>query len=124
MSASPSFVLVGHCGPDMFMLKTAVSRAVDDATVTFVNDADALTRHLNARTVLLVNRQLDGMFATACGIELIGDLSAGDNAPTCILVSNLPHAQEQAIAAGALPGFGKSALYDDRTVTILRDAME
>ena len=121
-STDRTIVLVGHCGPDMFMLKTAASRAVADVPIVSINDAATLEPHLHAGTVLLVNRVLDGAFPSDSGIDLIGEIADGDDAPTCILISNLPEAQERAIAAGAMPGFGKNALYDAMTAEILREA--
>ncbi|MCP3905901.1 MAG: hypothetical protein GY715_19935 [Planctomycetes bacterium] len=124
MNSTRTIVLVGHCGPDMFMLKTAVSRAVGAVPIESINDAETLAPHLHGKTVLLVNRVLDGAFPSDSGIDLIGEVADGADAPTCILISNLPEAQERAIAAGAMPGFGKNALYDATTAEILREAAE
>jgi hypothetical protein len=115
-------VLVGHCGPDMFMLKTAVSRAVPSAAIEIANEQASLEQYRNDHAVLLVNRVLDGSFSTDSGIDLIGELTKDDGAPVCMLVSNFPEAQEEAVANGARPGFGKSQLYDERTSKMLREA--
>ncbi len=40
-----------------------------------------------------------------------------------MLISNFQDAQQEAVAAGAFPGFGKSQLYDDSTSERLRDAL-
>ena len=119
-----TIILVGHCGPDMFMLRGAVKRFVRDAEVVTVNDAASLKYHLTPNKLLLVNRELDGEFDTASGIELIRSVTAGDDAPKAILISNYPEAQAEAVEAGAAPGFGKSALYDDATREILAGAMD
>ena len=37
-------------------------------------------------------------------------------------ISNYPEAQAEAVAAGALPGFGKAELHDPRTAELLRSA--
>ncbi|MFO0879077.1 MAG: hypothetical protein U0840_17170 [Gemmataceae bacterium] len=37
-----------------------------------------------------------------------------------MLVSNFPEAQEEAVASGAIPGFGKAALREPETVETLR----
>ena len=123
MPDSPTFVLVGHCGPDMFMLRSTIQRVVPDATIDQVNDARALDAYRTPDTVLLVNRELDGDFDTPNGIELIRTLSQADDAPTSILISNLDDAQDEAVAVGARPGFGKSQLYEATTVEILRGAV-
>ena len=40
-----------------------------------------------------------------------------------MLVSNYPDAQAEAIAAGALPGFGKRELGSERVTKLLREAL-
>lgn len=116
-------VLVGHCGPDMFMLKSAVGRVVPDAPLETVNDSASLAPHLSSGSVLLVNRVLDGGFDGLSGIELIERAAGGDDPPISILISNFPEAQAEAVAAGARPGFGKQDLYAAETAETLRDAV-
>ena len=126
-----TIVLVGHCGPDMFMLKSAIKRAVPEAAREPVNDAQTLETYLNDGALLLVNRVLDGKFDTGgdseSGIELIGSIAGRDgnspnNQPAMILISNYEESQQEAVAAGAIPGFGKSDLYEQSTTDILRKA--
>jgi CheY-like chemotaxis protein len=102
-------VLVGHCGPDAFMLRSAVGRAVSGASVEMVSDRVALDRAKEGAAVLLVNRVLDGEFDGLGGIELIRELASAreSGGPAIMLVSNLPEAQAEAEEAGAAPGFGK-----------------
>jgi len=119
---SRTVVLVGHCGPDMFMLKSAVGRVVSDAPIETINDRTALAPHLNGENVLLVNRVLDGDFDGVSGIELIRSAAGSDDPPITILISNFPESQAEATAAGARPGFGKQDLYAEETAKILRDA--
>ncbi len=121
--SAPTIVLVGHCGPDMFMLRGAVSRLAPDSAVETANDTKALSPYLTASNILLVNRVLDGRFSTGRGIELIGELAAAADAPVQILISNYPESQAEAETAGAHPGFGKTALYDDTTAEIIRTAL-
>lgn len=116
-----TFVLVGHCGPDVFLLRNALQRADGDTDIAVVNHADALDTHVKGGDLLLVNRVLDGAFAHESGIELIRDVAARGG--RALLVSNYDDAQQQAEAAGALPGFGKNALYDAETVERLRAAL-
>ena len=122
MSNPKTVVLVGHCGPDMFMLKTAVGRALPEATIVFVNDVDALGEYRTPDSLLLVNRELDGGFDSSSGIELIQQLIQQDNPPTVMLISNYEDAQQEAIAAGATLGFGKTQLYDQSTTQLLHEA--
>ena len=123
MADTRSVILVGHCMPDKFMLKSAVRRLVPGADIVTVNDAGKLAEHASSQSVLLVNRVLDGQFDTRSGIELIETLAAADDPPVAILISNHEDAQAQAVAAGARPGFGKSDLYASTTAEILRDAV-
>lgn len=123
MSNPKTIVLVGHCGPDMFMLKTAVGRALPEATIVSVNDVDALGEYRTAEALLLVNRELDGRFRSPSGIDLITEIAQQTDGPVTMLISNFADAQAQAVAAGAKPGFGKSQLYDESTTDILSGAM-
>ena len=99
-------VLVGHCGPDSYALRNAVSRYVPGASVEFAPDETALQRALPTATLLLVNRVLDGDYALESGIDLIRGLT-GAARPKAMLISNYTDAQKEAVDAGALPGFGK-----------------
>jgi len=120
----PTFVLIGHCGPDAHLLKNAVARAVPGAAIVFANDAAALRPHLNGDGVLLVNRVLEDGFDTESGIELIRELAqdGGGDKPAMLLVSNFAEAQQEALAAGARPGFGKRDVFSERTLQLLREA--
>ncbi len=122
VAANPTFVLVGHCGADMHMMKNAVARAVPGAAVAAADDEISLHRHLTPGAVLLINRVLDGGFETDSGIDLIERLAKAGARPVMLLVSNLPEAQERAVAAGARAGFGKRDLYSTRTAALLREA--
>ncbi len=103
--------LVGHCGPDAYMLRSAVKYAVKDAEVRMLNDDEALRTAIESTdAVLLVNRQIDGDFPTYEGVELIRALKASHPNVRTMLVSNYADAQAAAVAAGALEGFGKSEI--------------
>lgn len=101
--------LIGHCGPDSWMLKGVVQRAFPLADVAMVNDDANLQAHAEHANLLLVNRQLDGDFDTGSGLDLIRVLMGLPNRRAVVmLVSNYAEAQAQAEALGAAPGFGKS----------------
>lgn len=125
-NTSPLFIAVGHCGPDAWMLRTAIQRLFPDATLEDVADDDALAAGMASATdrpaVLLVNRKLDGDFAAGDGIELIEAIGGGTH--VSLLVTDLPDAAAAAIEAGAAPGFGKSDLHGDATAASLRHAVE
>jgi hypothetical protein len=108
-----TILLVGHCGPDSWALKTAVSRLVPGADVQLVNDEQALATRLPAADLVLVNRMLDGGFTAESGVELIGRLAPGAGA-RFMLISNFPESQAAAVRAGASPGFGKAEMYSAR----------
>ncbi len=120
--ASLHVILVGHCTPDAAMLRSAVSRVVPDVRFTSVNHERELEQHRSRGVLWLVNRALDGRFESEDGVAIIAQAASGSHAPTCLLVSNFPEAQAAAMEAGALRGFGKSALYADATVAAIRDA--
>lgn len=100
-------LLVGHCGPDAFMLRRAVRSMLGTKQVEMINSADDLERELGRASLVLVNRVLDGRFDSDSGIELIRRL-AGRGGARLMLVSNYADAQAEAVAAGAAPGFGKA----------------
>lgn len=125
-NAPPRVLLVGHCVPDAYMLKNIVERYVPSAVVLSITQQADLERELAASPphstphspphVLLVNRVIDGYFEHSIGQVLIRSLAARPNfTPSLILISNLDEAQRDAESAGAMPGFGKSNLYDDQT---------
>jgi len=122
MAEPTTFVLVGHCGPDAHLLKAAVSRAVPGSTIVMANEQAKLKTHLHRGVVLLVNRALDGAFDADDGVELIAEVLAGGDPPVTMLISNFDDAQERAVAAGARPGFGKSAVYAEKTKELLQGA--
>ncbi len=107
--------LVGHCGPDAWMLQSMAKRAMPGIPIEMISSESELQAHLSNLAVLLVNRVLDGDFASDSGIELIGRLAAQsegdvDHQARSILISNFADAQADAQQVGAFPGFGKSAL--------------
>jgi DNA-binding NarL/FixJ family response regulator len=114
---------VGQCGVDgprmtqLFQreLDAVVERA-DDLTETREKLADA------AFDLILVNRVLaaDG----SSGLDVIDALiNDGCEAPV-MLVSDRDDAQEEAIAHGAIRGFGKSKLWDPDTVELICKAAQ
>ncbi len=112
-------LLVGHCGPDSFLLKSVIRRLAPDAQVRFVNDTRTLNDYLHADALVLVNRELDGSFIVESGIELIRQLSREISPPRMMLISNFEWAQKQAQEAGALTGFGKASIGTPSTTALL-----
>ena len=119
----PRILLVGHCTPDAYAIRSAVTSLIPGAAVAFVRDQASLDEALPNSHLLLVNRKLDGMFEAKDGVALIQSLSSRTPAPRTMLISNLDDAQAAARSAGALPGFGKRDLYSDDTKAKLKHAL-
>jgi hypothetical protein len=117
--------LVGHCGPDSYVLRSAVGRFVPGAEIVFAADESSLKDELGKADLLLINRTLGGDFDVESGIELIRRLAggAGDPVPRMMLVSNYAEAQSEAEDAGALKGFGKREMNAEETRAKVRAAL-
>src|SRR3954447_12569089 len=117
--------LVGHCGPDSSFLRIAVSKAERDSHVYMVDDDSSLKRVLDDGVdLLLLNRELDYGFDEREGVALIRKLRTAYPNVKTMLVSNYPDAQQAAVQAGALPGFGKRELGTPRVPELIRAALE
>jgi two-component system chemotaxis response regulator CheY len=117
--------LIGHCGPDSTFLRMAVSRAAKGAQVVSADDSSELDRMLNDGVdLLLFNRVLDYGFDDTEGVAIIRKLRATHPNVKMMLVSNYPEAQAEAVAAGALPGFGKREMSSPRVTDLIRAAIE
>jgi hypothetical protein len=123
MARKRTVVLVGHCSPDAHMLRSAISSAVPHATVIHVNDEQRLDELHLPDALLLINRMLEGRFSLDSGVGLIQSLVRRGNAAAVMLISNYADAQDHAVAAGAMRGFGKAQLYNDATAELLRQAI-
>ena len=117
--------LVGHCGPDAYMLRSAVKYAAAGSDVQMLNDQEAVDSAVEAGTsLLLINRVLDGGFEDEQGVELVRKLSKSHPTVRTMLVSNFPEAQAAAVAAGALEGFGKSEIGTAKMKQRLAEALK
>jgi two-component system chemotaxis response regulator CheY len=116
--------LVGHCGADSSYLRLAVSRAEPGVQIIMADDDAELKKALDQGTdLILFNRQLDYGFEETEGAALVGKLSRYYPNTRMMLVSNYPEAQAQAVAAGAMPGFGKRELGSPRVTQLIKDAL-
>ena len=118
-------LLVGHCSPDAFMLKSMVERVLPGSEIHTVNDQQSLDDHRGEDVLWLVNRILDGGFDVGeSGLDLIQ--SRMDSLPDArvLLISDLAPHQETAESIGARPGFGKKGLYDKESESRLHDAAQ
>ena len=124
MPEQPKIALVGHCAPDFFMLRSAVSRFVPGSNVVSIESPTDLESDLENFDVLLVNRVLDGGFERSDGVDLIVELAKRGVRARMLLISDIDDAQSAAESAGAMPGFGKQDLYDDSSRERLMNALE
>jgi two-component system chemotaxis response regulator CheY len=102
---------IGQCFADHSAIARAFSRyfGAEVEVAASATEARAMLRE-KAFDLVLVNRILDR--DASSGLELIGQLKADEalrDLPV-MLVSNYEEAQQEAIAQGALPGFGKASL--------------
>jgi hypothetical protein len=117
-------LLVGHCGPDGSYLRSAVRAALGDVRFLQAIDNAELQKALDGGVdLVLLNRDLGYDFDPAAGVEMIGAMRAQYPALRMMLVSNYPDAQTAAVAAGALPGFGKRQIGTPRVSEVLRQAL-
>jgi two-component system chemotaxis response regulator CheY len=102
---------VGQCGFDHANL-TRTFRTHFAAEVVATDTATEAWLKLRGEQfdLILVNRVLDSDGTS--GLDLIRQFRADEHAKSLavMLVSNYDDAQEEAVASGALPGFGKSSL--------------
>lgn len=109
---------VGQCDFDHNNIGARL-KALFGAILVPVDDAsEALGLLVRERfDLILVNRVFDANGGS--GLDLIRELNAPDHPPR-MLVSNFSDAQDQAVAAGAVRGFGKAELQTPSIVEILR----
>lgn len=113
---------VGNCSYDHRNLEEAI-REHFDVEVRAASHADEAMKLLSGGDrfdLVLVNRVLE--VDRSSGVDLIRQLKSAPHLdiPAVMLVSNFPEAQQEAIAAGAQPGFGKKSLRTDETIARLR----
>jgi hypothetical protein len=121
---SKKVVLVGHCGPDSSYLRLAVSRAEPGVQILSADDDQSLMKVLQqGADLILFNRQLDYGFEDSEGVAVIQKLSRHYPSTRMMLISNFPDAQEAALKAGAVSGFGKRDIGSPRATQLLKDAL-
>ena len=110
---------VGQCGADHGSISWAMKTRFGADVISAETASEALaTLGSNGFALVLVNRLLDADGTS--GLELIKAMKADDalKVVPVMLVSNYEDAQAEAVAAGAVPGFGKgqlrSVLLDER----------
>ena len=108
---------VGQCSPDHDMLSRFLTQnfSVTIRKVETHEEALAAVQEEGFDLVLL-NRIYDA--TGTAGVETLRSLKSIPATAdiSVMLVSNLDEAQQEAVAAGALPGFGKAALQATETI--------
>jgi CheY-like chemotaxis protein len=118
----PTVLSVGQCYYD----DSRIGKLVRETLGAFLDRAassEEATRLLSEKKydLILVNRAFDS--GTGEGLDFITQTRQSGNTTPLMLVSDYLEAQAAAIANGALPGFGKSALASPDTTQKLRAAM-
>jgi CheY-like chemotaxis protein len=111
---------VGQCGADhRTILRTIQPYPVEVVAADTTDEALAKLR-AGPFALVLVNRVYDADGSS--GLELIRRIKRDEvlRAVPVMLVSNHEDAQQEAVQAGAEPGFGKSALYGPLVTERLR----
>ena len=117
--------LVGHCGPDSSFLRMAVASAAPGTIITMADsDAEVERAIADGTDLLLFNRVLEVGFEDDDGVALLRQTKEKHPEQRVMMVSNFPETQEQAEAAGALPGFGKRQIGSDVAKQRLASALE
>lgn len=97
---------IGNCGYDFSTLSAALQKNYQ-VELQSVNTAKEATKAVKEAQydLIVVNRLFD--VNGESGIELIKKLKPTVKTPM-MLISNYPEYQQEAVAAGAVPGFGKT----------------
>ena len=112
---------LGQCGADHGSIARLLNGQFGAQVVAAATFEEALQRlRSEPFDLVLINRVLD--FNGASGLDFLPRLQEDANLKSVpvMLVSNYEDAQKKAVAQGALPGFGKSALRDPNTLARLR----
>ena len=112
-------ISVGQCGYDNSRIRSLI-RSIDSTVEIKETDSHQETMEvlasLGEAALVLVNRVFD--MDGASGMDLISQLKSKESefaAIPVMLVSNYEKSQAEAIANGAIPGFGKSELQSVET---------
>jgi two-component system chemotaxis response regulator CheY len=115
---------LGQCGSDHDSISRVLWSQFGVEVTAAATFEDALARlRQDQFALVLVNRVLD--YDGRPGLDFIARLKEDEQlrAVPVMLVSNYADAQQEAVARGALPGFGKSELRQPQTLDRLRAAL-
>lgn len=112
---------VGQCSPDHSAIRRLLESRFAAQVVQTHGLADTLAElRREPVDLVLINRKLDADYSD--GMEILAAIKADTTLAgvPVMLVSNYADAQAAAVAAGAVPGFGKAELSRPDTVDKLR----
>ena len=116
-------LVAGNCNFDSSAIRKTF-QSFPQVELLFCDSGDEVLRAIEQTEfkLVLLNRVFDR--TDERGIDLIGKIKKEiAQAPYLMLISNFADAQAAAVAAGALPGFGKSALASESVRQQLADAL-
>jgi two-component system chemotaxis response regulator CheY len=116
---------IGQCFADHGSIARTLQRHFGAEVVGADGAAEALDRlRRESFDLVLVNRRLDADGSS--GVDIVKQIKAGEQLRQLpvMLVSNYEDAQNDAVAAGALPGFGKAALGQPHMLARLRPLLD
>jgi DNA-binding NarL/FixJ family response regulator len=117
-----SVILVGHCGIDGPRLQREISARLPGTEVIRCNTTADLDRCCaDGADLLLVNREPVGFDQD--GLAIVRDVREQHPGCKVMLVSDYPEAQEEAVKAGAMQGFGKSLMGSPELVEKVKAAL-
>ena len=109
---------IGQCGFDGPRMAVLWHEAIGAVVDRCASGADALSCAAKDQyDIILVNRVLDA--DRSSGLEVIRSLIHAGISTPIMLVSDLPEAQDAAVALGAVRGFGKASLGDPETIDLV-----
>ncbi len=111
---------VGQCMADHGGISRILKQVSAEAVPADTAEEAMRRMRQEAFALVLVNRVFDA--TGEGGLDFIRAVKADPqlHQARVMLVSNFPEAQEEAVAAGAIPGFGKDHLRDPETLDLLR----
>ena len=120
----PVVLSVGQCSYDDSRIGQVVRTALGAILERAASPEDARQKIAAKKyDLVLVNRVFDA--GTGMGVDFIAEFKKNNpDAPSLMLVSDYADAQAAAIANGAAPGFGKSAIASPEVVETLRAALK
>lgn len=107
---------IGNCGYDHGAIAALLAREFQAQTDAAHSAAEALRAAATGKyDLILVNRLLDADGSEGLAIiESLQEDPATKNLPV-MMITNLPNHAATAVAAGAVPGFGKKSLHEQET---------